>query len=94
MAGYSYFGNRAGPIAMLHNSDFAIALSHVESEMTKTMDAVYDEIILCIPMINHAALNYVLKRGYQTVPFFEHFLTEKPLGRYENYIFIDPILTT
>lgn len=94
VVGYSYFGNRAGPIAMLHNPDFAIALAHVESEMTGTVDDVYDKVILCIPMTNHAALDYVLKRGYHTDLFFEHFLSEKPMGHYENYVFIDPILIT
>jgi hypothetical protein len=62
--------------------------------MTKTVDDVYDEIILCVPMNNPTALDYVLKRGYHTVPFFEHFLAEKSFGHYENYVFIDPILTT
>jgi len=94
VVGYSYFGNRAGPIAMLHNSDFTVVLAHVESEMTKTVDEVYDKVILCIPMTNHAALEYALKRDYHTDSFFEHFLSEKPLGYYENYIFIDPILIT
>ena len=94
VVGYSYFGNRAGPIAMLHNPDFSIALAHVESEMTRTVDEMYDKVILCVPMTNHTALDYVLKRGYHTDSFFEHFLSEKPLGRYENYVFIDPILIT
>jgi GNAT superfamily N-acetyltransferase len=94
VVGYSYFGNRAGPIAMLHNQDFSIALAHVESEMTRTVDEVYDRVILCVPMTNHAALDYVLKRDYHTDSFFEHFLSEKSMGRYENYIFIDPILIT
>ena len=79
---------------MLDNADFAIGLAHVETEMTKTVDEVYDEIILCIPMVNHAALDYVLKHGYRASAFFEHFLTQQPLGHYENYVFIDPILTT
>ncbi len=94
VVGYSYFGNRAGPIAMRDNADFAVALAHLETEMTKTVDDVYNKIILCIPMINHAALDYVLNRGYHTDPFFEHFLAEQPLGHYENYVFIDPILIT
>ncbi len=94
IVGYSYFGNRAGPIAMLNNADFSAALAHIETEMTKTVDDVYNEIILCVPMNNPAAVEYVLRRSYQTVPFFEHFLAEKPLGRYENYVFIDPILIT
>jgi GNAT superfamily N-acetyltransferase len=94
VVGYSYFEHRAGPIAMLHNSDFSTALAHIETEMTKTVDEVFDEIILCVPMNNPTALEYVLKRGYQISFFFEHFLTEQSFGQYENYIFIDPILTT
>ena len=94
VAGYSYFGNRAGPIAMLHNSDFSAALAHVETEMTKTVDDVYSEVIFCVPMNNPAAVDYVLRRGYHTDAFFEHFLADKPFGCYENYVFIDPILIT
>ncbi|MBI3165306.1 MAG: GNAT family N-acetyltransferase [Chloroflexi bacterium] len=94
VVGYSYFGNRAGPIAMLEERDFPAAIAHVESGMTQTVDDVYDEVILCIPMTNHAALGYVLGRGYKITPFFEYFLTEKPLGRLENYIFTDPIIIT
>ena len=94
VVGYSYFANRAGPIAMLHNADFSAALAHIETEMTKTVDDVYNEIILCVPMNNPAAVDYVIKRGYHTNAFFEHFLTDQPLGHYENYIFIDPILIT
>jgi hypothetical protein len=91
VVGYSYFGNRAGPIAMLENKDIPTALAHVESEMTKTVDDVYNEVIFCVPMNNFPALDYVLKRGYKTVPFFEHLLTEKLLGNFENYVFTDPI---
>lgn len=94
VVGYSYFANRAGPIAMLNNVDFPVALAHIETEMTATVDEVYNEIILCVPMSNPAAVDYVIRRGYHTNAFFEHFLTDKPLGHYENYIFIDPILTT
>ena len=94
VVGYSYFANRAGPIAMLHNADFPTALAHIETEMTKTVDDVYNEIILCVPMNNPAAVDYVIKRDYHTNAFFEHFLTDQPLGHYQNYIFIDPILIT
>jgi hypothetical protein len=39
-------------------------------------------------------MDYVLKRGCQTTAFLEHFLSDKPLGQYENYIFMDPPLIT
>ena len=94
VVGYSYFGNRAGPIAMLHNADFSAALAHIETEMTKTVDDIYNEVILCVPMNNPAAVDYVVKHGYHTNAFFEHFFADQPFGHYENYVFIDPILIT
>jgi GNAT superfamily N-acetyltransferase len=94
VVGYSYISNRVGPIAMLHNNDFHTALAHVESEMTKYVDDVFNEFFVTIPMINTAAVEYVLKRGCQTTPFMEHFMSDKPLGKYENYIFMDPPFIT
>ena len=92
--GYSYVSNRVGPIAMIHNDDFHTALAHVESEMTKYVDDVFNEFFVTIPMINTAAVEYVLKRGCQATPFVEHFMSDKPLGQYENYIFMDPPFIT
>jgi GNAT superfamily N-acetyltransferase len=94
VVGYSYVSHRAGPIAMLHNDDFHTALAHVESEMTKYVDDFWQNIYLPIPMINTAAVEYVLKRGYQTSPLLEHFMSDRPLGQYENYIFMDPPFIT
>lgn len=94
VVGYSYVSHRAGPIAMLHNHDFHTALAHVESEMTKYVDDVWKNIYMPIPMINTAAVEYVLRRGYQTSPLLEHFMSDKPLGQYENYVFMDPPFIT
>jgi GNAT superfamily N-acetyltransferase len=94
VVGYSYVSHRAGPIAMLHNPDFHTALAHVESEMTKYVDDFWENIYLPIPMTNTAAVEYVLKRGFQTSPLLEHFMSDIPLGQYENYIFMDPPFIT
>jgi GNAT superfamily N-acetyltransferase len=94
VVGYSYVSHRAGPIAMLHNDDFHTALAHVESEMTKYVDDVFNEFFVTVPMINTAAVEYVLKRGCQASPFVEHFMSDQPLGQYENYIFMDPPFIT
>lgn len=94
VVGYSYVSNRAGPIAMLNNHDFQTALAHVESEMTKYIDDVWENMYIPVPMTNTAAVEYVLKRGFQTSPLLEHFMSDKPLGHYENYIFMDPPFIT
>ena len=94
VVGYSYVSHRAGPIAMLHNHDFHTALAHVESEMTKYVDDTWENIYLPVPMTNTAAVEYVLRRGFQTSPLVEHFMSDKPLGQYENYIFMDPPFIT
>lgn len=94
VVGYSYVSHRAGPIAMLHNNDFYAALAHVESEMTKYVDDIWENMYIPVPMTNTAAVDYVLQRGFQTSPLLEHFLSDKPLGQYENYIFMDPPFIT
>jgi len=94
VVGYSYVSHRAGPIAMLHNHDFHTALAHVESEMTKYVDDVWENMYLPVPMTNTAAVEYVLKRGFQTSPLLEHFMSDEPLGQYENYVFMDPPFIT
>jgi GNAT superfamily N-acetyltransferase len=94
VVGYSYVSHRAGPIAMLHNKDFHIALAHVESEMTKYVDEFWENIYLPVPMTNTAAVEYMLKRGFQTSPLLEHFMSDQLLGQYENYIFMDPPFIT
>jgi len=94
VVGYSYVSHRAGPIAMLHNQDFAPVLAHVESEMTKFVDDVWENLYLPVPMINTSAVSYVLQRGFRTSPLLEHFMSDKPLGQYENYIFMDPPFIT
>jgi GNAT superfamily N-acetyltransferase len=94
VVGYSYVSHRAGPIAMLHNPDFHAALAHVESEMTKYVDDIWENIYLPVPMTNTAAVEYMLKRGFQTSPLLGHFMSDQPLGQYENYIFMDPPFIT
>lgn len=94
VVGYSYVSHRAGPIAMLHNRDFHIALAQVESEMTNYVDDVWENMYIPVPMTNTAAVEYVVQRGFQTSPLLEHFMSDKPLGQYENYIFMDPPFIT
>jgi GNAT superfamily N-acetyltransferase len=94
VVGYSYVSHRAGPIAMLNNDDFHTALAHVESEMTKYVDDVWKNMYIPIPMTNTAAVDYVLQRGFQTSPLLEHFMSDKPLGQYHNYVFMDPPFIT
>jgi GNAT superfamily N-acetyltransferase len=94
VVGYSYVSHRAGPIAMLNNDDFRTALAHVESEMTKYVDDVWKNMYIPIPMTNTAAVDYVLQRGFQTSPLLEHFMSDKPLGQYHNYVFMDPPFIT
>lgn len=62
--------------------------------MTHYVDDVWNEILLTLPMTNTAAVEYVLRRGFQTTAFVEYFLSDEPLGRYENYVFTDPPFIT
>lgn len=62
--------------------------------MTKYVDDVWKNMYIPVPMTNAAALEYVLRRGFQTSPLMEHFMSDKSLGKYENYVFMDPPFIT
>jgi hypothetical protein len=41
-------------------------------------------------MINRAAIDYLLGRGFQLDGFFPFTMTDVPFGKFENYILTNP----
>ena len=85
-AGYGYIGESNGPIALLEEGDFPTVLAHAEWAAGKAGREVGFEV----PMVNRAAIDYLLGRGYRMDAFMALFMSDRPFGRFENYIVLSP----
>lgn len=85
--GYHSTGAGSGPFALHDARDFAAVLTHAER-------AAYarglKEIGFDIPMLNRAAVEYVLAHKYQLEPFVTLFMSDAPLGNFEKYVLTGP----
>jgi len=91
MVGYGYIGAiSGGPIALLNEADFPAALGLVESQAAHRGDGVIEEFGFETPLINRAAVNYLLGRGYRIDSFMALFMCDEPFAKFENYICTSP----
>jgi GNAT superfamily N-acetyltransferase len=86
VVGYGYVGEHNGPFASLNANDFPAILAHAEAESAHK-DA---EFSVEVPMVNRAAVDYLLSRGCKLESFFEFFMADSPFGKFENYILTSP----
>ncbi len=87
--GYGYMGNGTGPIALLRESDFPAVLAQAENEATRRGE---EQFALKAPLINRVAVSYLLDRRYQLGDFLMLFMSDRPFGKFENYIIAAPPL--
>ena len=85
--GYGYLGVRNGPFALLDEADFPAVFAHAESQ---ALIQGRKDFGLEVPMINQVAVDYLLGRGFRMDSFMAVMMTDKPFGRFENYIFTSP----
>ena len=85
--GYSYFGNGTGPMAVLNEDDMPALIAHAERAATA---AGAGQFGMELPMINRAAVDWLLGRGYRIEPFVVLGMTDSPFGKFENYICTSP----
>lgn len=85
--GYGYTGRRRGPFALLDSADTPAALAHAE---TLAHSLGLTSFGVEVPLINAAAVQYLLARGYKMDAFFAFFMCDQPFGRFENYIALSP----
>lgn len=85
--GYAYLGKGTGPIALLDDADFPAVLSRAETEAAERGDA---DVGMSVPLINRAAVAYLLGRGFQIEPFTILLYSDEPFGRFESYILSSP----
>ena len=86
VVGYGYLGEHNGPFALLDANDFPAILAHAETEAALKGT----EFSVEVPMVNRAAVDYLLSRGYKLESFFELFMADSPFGKFENYILTSP----
>lgn len=86
-AGYGYTGYRNGPFALLEARDFPAVLAHAEAEAARQGRAHFG---VEVPMVNQAAVEHLLARGFRFDAFFALFMSDVPLGRFENYVCTSP----
>ena len=84
--GYGYTGAFDGPFALLEESDFPAVLAHAESQAARKGRSFGVEV----PLINHAAVDFLLSRGYQLDSFFAFFMSDEPFGQFDRYLFPSP----
>jgi GNAT superfamily N-acetyltransferase len=85
--GYGYLGDDYGPFALLYPADFPAVLAHAETWAHGQDQADFG---FEVPLVNRAAVDYLLGRGYRLEPFFAHFMSDTAFGNFEHYIFFSP----
>lgn len=85
--GYGYIGRGVGPVALLHETDYPAVLAHAESQLAH---AGADDMSVNVPMINRAAIDHLLARGFHLDGMITYFMSNEPFGAFENYIFTSP----
>ena len=86
--GYGYIkADYYGPFAVLEKDDFPAVLAHAETEAHKMGASV---VGFEVPTINSSAIGHLLKRGYRLEGFLGSIMSEKPFGKFENYLLTSP----
>ena len=92
VVGYGYVGDLNGPFALLHAEDFPAVLAFAETDAAKNGR---DSFRVETPLINQAAIDYMLSRKFRIdTSFLEQFMIASPMGRFENYIGTSPPFIT
>ena len=85
--GYGYAGVRNGPFALLNAEDYPSVLAHAENH---AYDNGRDHFGVEVPLVNQPAVDYLLANGFKLDTFMAVMMTNKPFGRFENYITTSP----
>ncbi len=88
VVGYGYVGHAKGPFAVLDPADWPAVLAHAETQSAARGD---DYFHVPVPLINREAVAYLLGRGYKLDPFLTFYMSDAPIGQFENYISTGPL---
>lgn len=85
--GYGYLGQRNGPFALQNAQDFPAVLAHAESQAARNEQRHFG---VEVPMVNQVVVDYLLARRFRLDVLMAVMMTDKPFGRFENYILTSP----
>jgi GNAT superfamily N-acetyltransferase len=85
--GYGYVGHASGPFALLDTADFPAVLAHAEGQASGQGHSHFG---LEVPMVNHRAVDFLLRGGFQINALMTQFMSDSPPGRLGNYIVTSP----
>jgi GNAT superfamily N-acetyltransferase len=88
VVGFGYISkDYYGPFALLDKTDFPAVLAHAETQAHKLgAETVGFET----PTINTIAIDYLMSRSYRIEGFMTSILSDKPFGKFENYLLTSP----
>lgn len=85
--GYGYVGHWSGPFALLDPADFPSVLAHAE---TRAHAAGY-EFMLGVSLGNRPVVEHLLAHGFRMdAEFLMLFMSDKPSGGFDRYVFSMP----
>jgi GNAT superfamily N-acetyltransferase len=88
VVGYGYISkDYFGPFALLENKDFPAILAHAETQ-AHLLNA--EHVGFETPTINTVAVDYLMSRGYRLEGFMTSILSDKPFGKFGNYLLTSP----
>ena len=87
IVGYGYFGRDTGPIALLDPSDFPAVLARGETAAAARNEATFG---VNVPLINRAAVDHVMGRGFRLDAFPMLFMSDGAVATFERYVLTNP----
>jgi GNAT superfamily N-acetyltransferase len=84
---YGYHGPWQGPFAALDPADQPALLGAAESGAAA---ARLEEVTFEVGLVNHAAVGWLLGRGYRLDPFLTFFMTDRAFGQFDRYVLTSP----
>jgi hypothetical protein len=87
VVGYGYVGDDTGPLAVRAADDMPALLAHAE---TLANARGVRNLGFEVPLINRAAVDHLLRRGFRLQPFFAFMMSDAPFGQFENYVLFSP----
>ncbi len=89
LLGYGYVsrGTGGGPYVLFDSADYPAVLAQAE---TLAARGGQTDIVFAVPMINHAAVAYLLRRGYRIDPSFLLYMSDHDAPSLERYLVTVP----
>src|SRR5262249_17722887 len=79
VVGYGYLGADNGPFALLDALDFPAVLAHAETDAARRG---VERFAVMVPLINRAAVSYLLARRFLLAEWFGFFMSDEPFGTF------------